>query len=130
MAVPVRVRGRQDPERSSRRRRGDAVRMRDTPAGKILFVIPTLGRRNEWMRLSIGSIQHQMVDDVRVVVIGPSGSPAEAVAQDLGVDYVRFDRPGQSAAINEVWRTLGADAAYFGWLGDDELLSPVSLFAS
>src|SRR5207253_783261 len=48
----------------------------------------------------------------------------------LGVEYCAYERPGLSAAINEVWQAYGAGADYFAWLGDDDVLSPISVFAS
>lgn len=104
--------------------------MRSNDPGRVLIAIPTLGRRNAWLRRSITSIQRQLVDGVTVLVIGPPGSAAEPDAKELGVEYIPFDRPGLSAAINEVWKTFGAESEYFAWLGDDDLLSPISLFAS
>src|SRR5438045_3063292 len=72
----------------------------------------------------------QRLTGVDVVVVGPSGSSAAAVAYELGVHYTDFDAPGMSAAINEVWNAIGADHTYFTWLVDDDVLSPSSLPAS
>jgi GT2 family glycosyltransferase len=97
---------------------------------RTLIAVPTLGRRNAWLRLALTSIQRQRVGGVRIVVVGSSRSPAAPLAAELGTEYHAYDRPGQSAAINEVWRAFGTDADYFGWLCDDDVLSPISLLAS
>ena len=96
-----------------------------------LVAIPTLGGRDEaWLRLSIASVRDQPVDGVHVVVIGPPGSPAERVASAMGVEYLPAHPRGLSAAVNAVWTTFGADADYWGWLADDDVLTPFSLLVA
>ena len=96
-----------------------------------LLAIPTLGTRDpRWLRLSIASVRDQPVAGVRAVVVAPPESPARRVAAAMGVEFLPAQRCGLSAAINAVWRTLGADADYLSWLADDDVLSPVSLLAA
>ena len=96
----------------------------------VLYAIPTLGTRNGWLPVSIASVLRQAVDGLRTVVVTPSGSPAEKIAASMGVECLPSDRPGLSAAINDVWKTYGTDYDYFGWLADDDALAPLSLLAA
>jgi GT2 family glycosyltransferase len=96
---------------------------------RVLYAIPTLGGRDEWLRLSIGSVQRQIAD-VRTVVVAPAKSSAWPVATSMGVEYLPSERPGLSAAVNDVWKTFGADYDYFAWIADDDVLSPISLLAT
>jgi GT2 family glycosyltransferase len=96
----------------------------------VLYAIPTLGTRNDWLRVSVASVRRQAIDGLRTVVVAPSGSPAGEVAAALDVDHLASDRPGLSAAVNDVWRMLGDGYDYFGWIADDDALSPISLLAA
>jgi glycosyltransferase involved in cell wall biosynthesis len=96
----------------------------------VLWAIPTLGGRNDWLRLSIASVLRQTPEGIRTVVVAPSGSSAEPVTVSMGVEYLASDRPGLSAAVNDVWKAFGSDYDYLGWLADDDLLSPISLLAA
>ncbi|HEY0358924.1 MAG TPA: glycosyltransferase [Mycobacteriales bacterium] len=96
----------------------------------VLYAIPTLGTRNCWLRLSLASVLRQTGPAVRTVVVAPTGSPAQDVAGSMGVEYLASDRPGLSAAVNDVWKTYGGDHDYLGWLADDDVLSPLSLLAA
>jgi GT2 family glycosyltransferase len=91
-----------------------------------LVVIPTLGTRPQWLRSSLGSVLAQG-PTARPVVVGPSDSPAQALVEEYGVEYLRFDQPGLSRAINHGWSRRGQDHRYWSWLGDDDLLAPASV---
>jgi glycosyltransferase involved in cell wall biosynthesis len=96
----------------------------------VLYAIPTLGTRNDWLRQSIASVQSQLVDDLQVVVVAPAGSSAAPVAASMGVECLASDRRGLSAAINDAWRAYGGRHDYVGWLADDDVLSPIALLAA
>jgi GT2 family glycosyltransferase len=93
----------------------------------VTYALPTLGTRPDWLRTCLRSLTSQDVDSMKIVVVGPTASPAAAIARDAGVEYLNFDRPGLSAAINEVWQTAGASSGYLAWLGDDDGLAPHSV---
>jgi GT2 family glycosyltransferase len=94
-----------------------------------LVVVPTLGTRSEWLRSSLSSVLAQG-PEVHTVVVGPTASPALPVAEDHGLEYLSFDRPGLSAAINHGWAARGERYRYLAWLGDDDLLAPGSVAAA
>ena len=99
---------------------------------RVLLVVPTLGRRAEWLRDSVLSIQESASTtphQVGVRLVAPSSAGLGSLAEKLGVELVESDRPGLSAAINDGWRSPHA-ADFVGWLGDDDLLAPGSLSES
>ncbi len=90
-----------------------------------LIAVPTLGSRPEWLRACLRSLTTQS-KRVDVVVIGPSHARgAREMANDFGASYESEQGSGLSAAVNQVWRYAGNE--YFGWLGDDDLLTPDSI---
>jgi glycosyltransferase involved in cell wall biosynthesis len=97
---------------------------------KALVVIPTLGTRDHWLPAAIASVTCQPTREVEVVVVAPTDSSAAEIAANCGVDYLAFDRAGLSAAINAAWIARGGDADYLAWLGDDDMLAPLSLVAT
>ncbi|HEX8626650.1 MAG TPA: hypothetical protein VF755_00570 [Catenuloplanes sp.] len=97
--------------------------------GKVLYAIPTLGTRNEWLRLSIASVLGQSLDGVRAVVVAPAESPVRELAASMGIEFLGSGRRGLSAAINDVWQRFGSGYDYLGWLADDDVLAPIALLA-
>jgi GT2 family glycosyltransferase len=90
----------------------------------ILIVVPTLGRRPDWLRAAVASITGQNVP-ARVLLVGPSRRELTDQASCLGVELLVVKQNGLSLAINAALH--GADAAYVSWLGDDDILAPGSL---
>ncbi len=96
----------------------------------ILMVVPTLGRRPEYLAQSLTSIGTQGVD-TDIVVVSPDIAETRAIIDDHGARWVRDPaRGGQSGALNEGLRSARPDAKYFAWLCDDDILTPGSLAAA
>lgn len=93
---------------------------------RVLLVVPTLGRRPDYLRQTLASIRAQDVAADIVVV-----TPADAtVARELASHYACdvLDDPGSlSTAVNLGVATAADRHAYVNWLGDDDLLAPGSL---
>lgn len=100
--------------------------MRDA---RVLLVVPTLGRRIDYLAGTLASIRSQDVP-ADIVVVAPGGARA---ARDLAAEHdatVLDDPGGLSAAINHAIRSLGEGYQYANWLGDDDELTPGSLAAT
>jgi GT2 family glycosyltransferase len=96
-----------------------------------LFVIPTLGERPDLLTRSLASILDQEVDGLDLVVVAPSGRGVEELIAGTGARFVEDPRRGGlSGALNAGLAAGHPDTTYFGWLGDDDLLTPGSLAAS
>jgi GT2 family glycosyltransferase len=96
---------------------------------RVLVVIPTLGKRIEYLKLALQSIVNQSVKCDIVLVYPLSNRPAKKLGIEFGVDHI--DDPGDmSSAVN-----LGIASAkdyhdYIVWIGDDDLLLPDSISTS
>lgn len=89
------------------------------------MVVPTLGRRAEFLRKALESIRSQAIP-CRIVIVGPSDS---ALLRELADEFetALISDPGSlPAAVNAGGRAVGAEE-YINWLGDDDLLEPGSL---
>lgn len=96
-----------------------------------LMVVPTLGERPELLEESLASIRAQGVEDLDLVLVAPPGRGVEELAARFGGRFVPDPaRGGISGALNTGLAAASPDARYFGWLGDDDLLSPGSLHAT
>jgi GT2 family glycosyltransferase len=102
---------------------GKAVKLRP---GSVLYVVPTLGRRPDYLAETLDSLMSQDAD-VTVVLVAPrdAGAAFEA-AQERGLTVLPEPAPGLSAAINEGFRRAGAEHEFWAWLGDDDTLVPGS----
>lgn len=103
----------------------------DPPAVDVCVVVPTLGQRPDYLRLTLDSLQGQRGVGVRVVVVAPAS--AQAVREECarrGIDFVAQTGRGMSQAINQGWVTRGEGAEFWAWLGDDDLLPQGSLEAA
>lgn len=93
---------------------------------RVLLIVPTLGKRPDYLRACLSSIRSQSVASDLVLVRPSDASGVDALAREFGA--LTLDDPGSlPAAIN-----LGANAAkpnheFINWLGDDDLLEPNSL---
>ncbi len=97
------------------------------PVGpRILLVIPTLGRRPEYLRQTLESIRNQS-PPADIVVVCPVGAvQARQLATEFGASVL--DDPGSlSGAVNVGIGSHGPEHIYANWLGDDDLLTPGSL---
>jgi GT2 family glycosyltransferase len=92
----------------------------------LLVIVPTLGRRPEWLRETLRSIVTQdHPADIRVVA--PSSATIWRLCDDAKAEVTVHDEPGLSRAINVGLDTLEAHHRYVTWIGDDDLLAPNSL---
>ncbi len=97
----------------------------------ITLVVPTLGQRPELLARSLDSITSQAVDALDLVVVAPTGHGVEELARQAGGRFVPDPGSGGlSGALNAGLHAARPGAAYFSWLGDDDLLSPGSLAAT
>lgn len=96
-----------------------------------LIVVPTLGRRPELLRRALESITSQEAGDVDIVVVAPRDRGVEQLATSYGARFVPDPASGgQSGALNAGIRAAREDTEFFGWLCDDDLLTPGSLSAT
>jgi hypothetical protein len=110
------------------------MQVEQEPAGgaeesRILLVVPTLGKRIEYLTQTLDSAFSQGVA-VDVVVVLPAGA---AQARDLATSYGAdlLDDPGSlSAAVNAGLAGASPQHVYGNWIGDDDLLAPGSLAAT
>lgn len=94
--------------------------------GRTLVVVPTLGRRPEYLAQTVASVMAQQAPHDLVVVVPPTAVEARTLAADVGARVVD-DPGGLSAAVNAGLATAGPEHAYANWIGDDDLLAPDAL---
>jgi hypothetical protein len=89
-------------------------------------VVPTLGRRPEFLGQSLRSIR--AAGDAYVLMVAPASFDASALLADGLIDE-KIDETGKSlaAAINQAFAAVPESTEYLAWLGDDDLLRPGSL---
>jgi GT2 family glycosyltransferase len=90
---------------------------------RVGIVVPTLGRRPDYLEQTLRSIADQ-VEPVHTVIVGPP--QLAKVAEEHGAQYLP-DPGGISPAINQGVAALPARVRFVGWLGDDDLLAPHSV---
>jgi GT2 family glycosyltransferase len=95
----------------------------------VLFVIPTLGTRPEWLETCVRSVRRQSCN-ADLVLVAPGRANIDSVANKYGARVVREDEPGLSHAINIGFERGLQGHQYFAWLGDDDILAPGSLRAT
>lgn len=97
---------------------------------RVLIVIPTLGKRIEYLRLALESISIQSPTNYDIVMVFPiKNLEASALAKEFGAQEV--DDPGNmSAAVNAGIATAKPWHDYIVWIGDDDLLLSNSLATS
>jgi GT2 family glycosyltransferase len=95
----------------------------------VLIVVPTLGRRLDFLEQTLHSISQQE-PPADVVVVTPAGA-AEARALAAAAGARTADDPGSlPAAINLGASLAGHEHEFVNWIGDDDLLEPGSLAAT
>ncbi len=100
------------------------------PAGTVLVVVPTLGRRRDYLEACVQSITTQNHQPVIVCLVGPAASAAPDVARGHGVHFLDQPPSGIGAAVNAGWLAHGSSAEVWAWLGDDDLLEPGAVAAA
>jgi GT2 family glycosyltransferase len=98
-------------------------------APRTLLVVPTLGRRPEYLTQTLASVRAQDVPVDVVVVCPPDAGEARRAAVTHGAT-VLDDPGGMSAAVNVGLGAAREHHVYGNWIGDDDLLSPGSLAAT
>lgn len=95
----------------------------------VLIVIPTLGRRADYLAQTLESIVSQSVA-ADIVLVAPLDAPAviEAVTR-FGISVIA-DPGSLPSAINAGMASAQTHHRYVNWLGDDDLLTPGSLAAT
>lgn len=97
------------------------------PEDKVLVVIPTLGKRNDYLRLTLESIAAQAPCPYDIVMVCPlDNKGTEKLAKEYGASRVA-DPGGMSAAVNAGIASAKPWHKYISWIGDDDLLTPGSL---
>lgn len=92
-------------------------------------MVPTLGRRPEFLSACLNSILNQDVE-VDIVIVGPVDNDVVAKAAQRA-DAALIDDPGSLAAAVNIGVAQGVgDHRFINWLGDDDLLTPGSLQAT
>ena len=94
-------------------------------AARVLIVVPTLGRRIDYLEQTLESITHQHVSTDVVVVCPPSAERVHELATSAGAVIV--DDPGTLPAAINLGVATATTHEYVTWLGDDDLLEPDSL---
>ena len=95
--------------------------------GSVLYVVPTLGHRPEYLAEMLDSLQCQQAVDLGVVIVAPAGADGvRACAEERGVHFVEQAGSGIGGAINQGWRAFGSGYEFWAWLGDDDALMPGS----
>ena len=89
----------------------------------LTVVIPTLGRRPDWLDLNLESIRRQDVP-IEIIAVAPAEAhPALADRIEAAGGRLMVQRStGLTSAINEGFRA--ASTPYLSWLGDDDVLVP------
>ena len=95
----------------------------------VLMVVPTLGTRNDYLRLCLESIRSQDLP-VDLVLVAPLTPEVEAIAAAFDARVLADPGRGMSAALNLGFASGAPGTPYVAWLGDDDLLTPGSLAAT
>lgn len=100
---------------------------RDMVAPSVLYVIPTLGRRLQYLRLAIDSVLRAGGPLASVVLVAPASATHLSHLVDGSRVALLFQTgTGMGNAINEGWRAHGHAHKYWAWLGDDDELTASS----
>ena len=93
---------------------------------RVGIVVPTLGKRSDYLSLCLQSIK--TAGQPYVCIVAPKDFDVQPfLANDLAHLFVEDPGTGLSDAISKGFRELPADIEYINWLGDDDLLAPQSL---
>lgn len=96
---------------------------------EVMLVVPTLGRRPEYLSLTLSSIREQDVA-ADIVIVAPEGNASvQSVVREFGARFLP-DPGSLPGAINLGMESFSASYAFVGWLNDDDLLEPGALRAT
>ena len=97
---------------------------------KVGIVVPTLGKRPEYLEQCLNSIANAVNEGSApfVVLVAPSSFDASKYLAEGKVNLTIQDNGlGLADAINSGFSAMPSQIEYINWLGDDDLLSPGSL---
>jgi len=97
---------------------------------KVGIVVPTLGKRPEYLEQCLNSISDagHNGNSVFVVLVAPSGFDASKYLAEGKVNLLIQDNGlGLADAINFGFSAMPNNIEYINWLGDDDMLSPDSI---
>ncbi len=93
---------------------------------RVGIVVPTLGKRADYLRQCLDSIK--VAGEVHVCLVAPSDFDyKEIMSLGLVDQFVVDPGTGLPEAINKGFTELPSDIKYINWLGDDDQLSPGSI---
>ncbi len=92
-------------------------------------MVPTLGRRAEFLEQTLASIRSQDVP-ADIVIVAPAGNDTVSEAARRWGALTLPDPGSLTGAINLGMNQLGDRYRYVNWLNDDDLLEPGSLAAT
>ncbi len=93
---------------------------------KIGIVVPTLGKRPDYLQQCLSSIR--AAGDAYILLVAPSDFDSrEFLSSGLIDQFVVDPKRGLSAAINFGISELPNGVQFTNWLGDDDILAPNSL---
>jgi GT2 family glycosyltransferase len=97
---------------------------------KVGIVVPTLGKRPDYLVQCLKSIKSATIDhsSVFVVLVAPEGfNPSSFLSAGLIQRVIEDPGTGLAGAINFGFASMPAEVKYINWLGDDDLLSEGSI---
>jgi len=98
----------------------------DQLSKRVGIVVPTLGKRSDYLKQCLESIR--AAGDAHVCLVTPKDFNFEPLlASNLADQFVVDPGSGLSEAINKGFSELPAEIEYINWLGDDDLLASGSL---
>ncbi len=89
---------------------------------KIGIIIPTLGKRHDYLKETIRSSKE--FGDVHLLIVAPEESIHSLKTLKNVDQIIPENQPGLPAAINWGFQNLPQEIQYIGWIGDDDLLAP------
>ncbi len=96
---------------------------------RVGIVVPTLGNRPDYLEQCLRSIR--AAGESHILLVAPDTFNSDALSSAGLADSVVLDEgSGLAAAINQGIRALPSTVEFVNWLGDDDLLTASSLFAS
>lgn len=101
--------------------------MSDKNKSRVLVVLPTLGQRTDLLRITLESIRNQHTISCDIVMIFPlKNMETLQLANEFNATSV--EDPGSlSAALNIGIAQAKPWHEFISWIGDDDLLAPMSL---
>lgn len=94
----------------------------------VAIVVPTLATRIVYLEQALASIRDASIGHIHICIVGPSTPELTQVCERNGVEqFVNDPGKGLAHAINFAAGQLPSSIKIFNWLGDDDLLMPLSI---